>query len=519
MTPSTMRACLALLAVSLAAACVDQGPGDQGQRIDPGYVQANLLDAPPTTLTRRFDAELRGADGKVKVIYLGNEAPTAPLVPGDKVTVVHYWQVVEPPGPQWRVFAHVRGDANAFMNVDLTDMRTGYGPARWKAGDVIRDEQIFVLRKDWPSATARLVVGMYPKGGHRLEDRLEIVVGGAAVADRALEVGAFAVDLAKAPPPPGTLVLKQATGPIVIDGKADEPAWKTAAVQPAFASAEGCPELKDRTDGKMLWDDQFLYVFVEVDDADVHSPYTQTDDPLWQHDVVELFIDGDGNQKGYVELQVNPRNAHFDTWFAGTRAGPPRDDTFSAQMVTQVVVKGTLDRRDDGDSGWDVEIAVPWAAVKGKDAAMKFPVPPPVGTKLRLNVVRVDVTGEGDGKRTFAASWNRISCEDFHALGKMLDVVLADSAGSVEPQAGGGAGAGAGTVTGTGTGTGVGAGAGAGAGAGTGVGAGVGTGAGAGVGTGAGAGTATGTAASAPRIQPRTPPAQPLTEPAPPKPQ
>lgn len=422
-----MRACLGLVLV-IVLGCVDKGPGDQGQRIDPSDIQANLLSEPPATLGQRVDAGF----GDGKITYLGNDVATTRVAPGDKVTVTHYWQVVEPPGPGWRVFSHLRGGTGAdFANVDLTDMRTGHPPDRWKAGQIIRDEQTFVLRKDWKSATALLVVGLYQQGKHRIADRM--AVSAAAEADprvrddRSLTVLQLQVDLSRAPPPPGTLLVKKAIGPVVIDGKADEPAWGGAAVQTSFTGAEGC-ELGDPTEARLTWDDQFLYLFVSSEDADIFSPFTQQDDHLWEHDVVEIFIDADGNRRGYVELQVNPRNTHFDTWFVAGR--PNRDDSFDAAMQSQVVVRGTVDDRDDGDVGWDVELAIPLAAVKGKDPAMKVNLPPVPGDTWRLNVVRGDKNREG---KVTASSWKRLSCEDWHGLDRMVTVQFADAAGSIVP--------------------------------------------------------------------------------------
>ncbi len=122
-----MGARLAVVVVLVVAACVDKGPGDQGQRIDPAYIQANLLTAPPAKLGQRVDVRFGGG----KLIYLGNDVASTRVAPGDKVVVTHYWQVVEPPGPSWRVFSHLRGATGAdFANVDLTDMRTGHPPDR-----------------------------------------------------------------------------------------------------------------------------------------------------------------------------------------------------------------------------------------------------------------------------------------------------------------------------------------------------------------------------------------------------
>ena len=70
------------------------------------------------------------------------------------------------------------------MNVDATDMRTGHPVKAWQAGQVIRDEQSFVVRKDWKSKTATLVVGFFQPGKHRIEDRMEVAGGPAPIVSR-----------------------------------------------------------------------------------------------------------------------------------------------------------------------------------------------------------------------------------------------------------------------------------------------------------------------------------------------
>jgi len=160
----------------------------------------------------------------------------------------------------------------------------------------------------------------------------------------------------------------------------------------------------------------------------VFSPFKQHDETIWKGDCIELFIDADGNRTGYVELQVNPNNATFDSYFATTRA-QPGDEKWDASMETAVKVRGTADQSGDADQGWDVEIAIPLAAVKGRHDSMPVRLPPQVGDKWRLNVVRVDYRSGGGGPGV--ASWNRISYSDFHALDRMLNVVFADVTGSI----------------------------------------------------------------------------------------
>jgi hypothetical protein len=414
-----LRSLIALGGAALLVACVDKGPGAQGKTIDPAYIEAHLLSAPPTDLTNAVNADLGG-----KIVYLGNVAPPGPVAPGQKITIKHYWKVVVPPGKDWRVFSHLRGDGNDFQNVDQTDMRTGHGPATWQAGEIIEDVQDFALKSEWKSKTATLIVGLYPRGKHKVEDRMAVVSGPSL--DGAVVAVKLDVDVSKAPPPAGAVVVRKASAPVTIDGRADEAAWAGAATSADFATADGSPEPPGKTTAKLTWDDQALYVFAQVGDPDVWSEYKNTDDPLWKADVVELFIDADGNRRGYVELQVNPNNTHFDSWFAGSRT-QPGDPTWSSGMTSAVVVRGTADNRDDRDAGWDVEIAIPWAAVKGKDDGMAVAIPPRPGDSWKLNVVRVDKVR--DAQNPSASSWSKISYQDFHGLDRLLTVVFADAAG------------------------------------------------------------------------------------------
>nr|HEX4318522.1 carbohydrate-binding family 9-like protein [Kofleriaceae bacterium] len=444
---------LALIAVVVACG-VDTGAGPQPKKIEPAYIDEHLLKAVPPELTTRLDVAL----GSGAVVYLGNTVDHEMLAPGGVVKVTHYWKVAREIGPGWRVFARMRGQPGSadFMNLPATDMELGHSPESWRPGEIIADPQDFILRPDWRSPGATLEVGLIRVGEHGTEDRM--LADGPHVVDRAIVAREFQVDLSRAPPPPGTVYIPRATGPITIDGVANEASWQTAAVSPEFATAEGSPEPIGKATAKMTWDDTSLYVFVSVVDTDIVSEFKKHDDSLWKADDVEVFIDADNNRKGYVELQVNPNNATFDSWFATTRA-QPGDPTWDSGMRTEVKLRGTTEPNDT-DQGWDAEIAIPWDAVKGRDAGMKVRLPPQVGDRWRLNVVRVD-SRSGD-KSQGASSWNRITYGDFHALDRMLTAVFADSTGAIVVKqqpvvpvvpAGSGSGSGAGSGGGSGDGS------------------------------------------------------------------
>jgi hypothetical protein len=418
-----MRSALVAAAVMAWVGCVDQGPGPVRKKIEPRYVADHLLGKLPAGVTL-LNVALGG-----KVEYVGNTVDKRSIAPGQTVRITHYWRVIAPVGTGYQVFALVRGAPNTadFMNLGATDMQLGHGPALWKAGELIEDVQDLTLRPDWRSPTATLSVGLIATGAHGVGDRM--AASGPHTQDRAVIARVIDIDLSKAPAPPGTVHIPRAATPITVDGVASEPAWATAATSPELVTAEGSNDPVGKAIAKLTWDDDFLYAFIAVTDSDVRSEYKNHDDPLWKADCVELFIDADGNRRGYVELQVNPNNATFDSWFATTRA-QPGDVSWDSGMVTAVVLRGTTEPGDT-DQGWDVEIAIPWRAVRGRDDAMAVRLPPQVGDRWRLNIVRVDLkTGD---KNPQASSWNRITSADFHALDRMLTAVFADPGGSIVP--------------------------------------------------------------------------------------
>ncbi len=426
------RACL-LACVPLAAlACVDHGPGPARKKIEYSYIRSNLLTEIPAGVTR-VDVDLGG-----KVVYVGTRLTDeqgkdlAIIAPGGKARITHYWQVKQPIGKGWRIFRFLRGGATSsdFLNLDPTDMEIGHPVYKWKAGQIIQDVQDIVLRPDWRSQTATLHVGLVADEGHQLGDRMNAT--GATVVDRAAIARVFDVDLSKAPPPPGTIHVPRAAGPITIDGIATDAGWSTAATSTELITADGSPDPVGKTIARLTWDDENLYVFVQVTDTDVYSSYKVHDEPIWKQDCVEMFIDADGNRRGYVELQVNPNNTTFDSFFATTRS-QPGDEKWTSNMVTSVQMRGTADKGGDKDVGWDVEIAIPLAAVKGNDQAMNVQLPPKPGDRWRLNVVRVDYRSNGGSPAV--SSWNRIGYGDFHALDRMLTIVFADVTGATTPGA------------------------------------------------------------------------------------
>ena len=63
----------------------------------------------------------------------------------------------------------------------------------------------------------------------------------------------------------------------------------------------------------MLWDDQNLYLAYDCDDADITAQFQNRDDPTYQDDAVEIFINPRPSQDGlYFGFEMNARGVLYD---------------------------------------------------------------------------------------------------------------------------------------------------------------------------------------------------------------
>ena len=158
---------------------------------------------------------------------------------------------------------------------------------------------------------------------------------------------------------------RRATGPIKLDGKADEPTWQQAAVIESFVTFWTDRKGRTKTQARLLWDDEFIYFHAEMEDADLYADVRETNGPIWENDVFELFFKPAEQANGYYEFQVNPLNARLHTFLPSRGAGGLRRARSSAAdgkfaIQTTVVRRGTLNDWRDTDTGWSVEGRIPW---------------------------------------------------------------------------------------------------------------------------------------------------------------
>jgi hypothetical protein len=382
-----------LVSSLLALACVSEEQNVSKE--PPAEVQKFIVDKAPekmTPLNVNFDD---------KLTLLGVEIePGLEVAAGKRVKVTMYWRAdkaLDDPG--WKLFTHLLdGAGDRLLNIDnigpLRQLDRGsqaWPPGRWLPGKVYVDSQTFTMPRKVKSASVQLVTGAW-KG----RDRLPVKSGPAISDDRAL-----VATLTTSTPPkqertvPELSVARLAKGAqLRLDGKLDEAAWKDAVETGPFVDVrKGGPDPDSDVQGsaKLLWDDKALFLAVTVKDEDVEGGFDKaTPDPhLWTKDCVEIMIDpdGDGDNKDYYEIQINPQNLVFDSQFDEYNKprqepkGPFGHQEWSAKLESGVSIQGSIDNSDDDDQGYVVEARIPWASfAKTKGAA------PKVGDAWRLNL-------------------------------------------------------------------------------------------------------------------------------------
>ncbi|MEL6181587.1 MAG: carbohydrate-binding family 9-like protein, partial [Myxococcota bacterium] len=362
-------------------------------------VKQHILEAPPENMRFTSKANFGGS-----IDMLGLDVSPAKPKPGQEVTLTWYWRCTQEMSVNWQVFVHFDNGGPPAMRqgMDHHPVRDLYQTTRWKKGQIIKDIQKVRVRADYPGGKGEFWVGLWnPAKG----SRMELTNPGDVKHDGQNRVLIGTVDL-NAPPPKSAKPSKKTRvymarhtdgAPITIDGKLTDEVWTKAARTNRFGGTSGGSGPEGTNWAKILYDDTHLYIAMYGDDADVWGDLTERDSDTWTQEVFEIFIDPEGDQKDYLELQITPRNTVFDARFPvklgkGTGSREEQINTaraWNSAMETAVFIDGTLNDPSDTDLSWSVEVKIPFSDIPG-------PSPKP-GTSWKINLYRFDAPRK-DGK-------------------------------------------------------------------------------------------------------------------------
>ncbi|MEA2062070.1 MAG: carbohydrate-binding family 9-like protein [Gemmatimonadota bacterium] len=213
--------------------------------------------------------------------------------------------------------------------------------------------------------------------------------------------------------------------PIAVDGRLDDPAWEKAGVIELVDTVTGAAP-RYRTEARILYDERRLYVGFHCEDPEIWGTMTGHDDPIYNEEVVEIFLDPTGNLCAYYELEVSPLNTGFDAIILNNAVicgSQGRGDRFQGfthwdppGFEHEVFIQGELNARGKRKSQY-------WQCVMALDFDDLFlggNVPPRPGDEWRANLFRIDIEGE----RAEETALSPTGLADFHVPGRFARLIF-----------------------------------------------------------------------------------------------
>lgn len=180
-------------------------------------------------------------------------------------------------------------------------------------------------------------------------------------------------------------------GTPIIDGNMDD-IWLEAPVLPinryqmAWQGANGT--------ARVLWDDEHLYVFIEVNDLELDK---SSENP-WEQDSIEVFIDENNAKTTFYQDDDGQYRVNFDNEISFN----PVDIEAGFESATQVT-----------ENGYQVEVKIPFRTINANHGTT-------IGFDMQINDAR-------DGSRQSIATWNDITGNAFQDTSVFGVLTLAHS--------------------------------------------------------------------------------------------
>ena len=155
---------------------------------------------------------------------------------------------------------------------------------------------------------------------------------------------------------PKSYIIPRVNSIIKIDGD-PEKAWDNAPFTEPFVDIEGVKLVKYQTRTKMLWDDNYLYVYAEIEEPHIWANLKQRDTIIYLNNDFEVFIDPSPSTEAYAEIELNALNTVWDLLLNKPyRVGGYANFHWNMDsLITAVKIHGSINDPTDEDEQWTVE--------------------------------------------------------------------------------------------------------------------------------------------------------------------
>ena len=370
--------------------------------------------------SKKLNIQFLDRDGQGRIDLLGVDInPERELKAGQNIEITYYLNIHHKVGRDLMIFLHgetTNGQRLVVENL-YPDPKIKQGTSQWPEGKLMMVRHFFRLPPEAEGHQINLLAGLYKDS-----ERLTVMgrPGQNDGRDRARVATIYTAGFKAAPKSKPlekkiqddeleTVMIPKTTATISADGRLDEEAWQKAPILKFNDSlGRGIPT-QFETKLRLLYDDKNLYVSFEAKDSDVSCMYQKRDDPIYNHEAVELFImpHVKAPEVGpYFELQASPKGIIFDAAFTGRRKG--MDVSYNASQTVGTTVQGTLNQENDRDVGYVSEWVVPFAKMKWAKQA------PKPGDEWRMNAFRIEKFRQNGQLKGEYTAWSPPNVGDFH---------------------------------------------------------------------------------------------------------
>ena len=182
--------------------------------------------------------------------------------------------------------------------------------------------------------------------------------------------------------------IERVSSGITVDGRADEEDWKAAApIELIVPWLHDAAEPVQETEVRMLWSATDLFIVYKCADPYIGAEIRDHDGATYLEDTVEIFAtpnpDHVFNYYGYEMNVLGTLLDYITFWRDGQRlTGGAGWQSEGVRIAT--TIDGTLNDHSDRDTGWVLEIAIPFDNFRHLGGR----IPPRDGDRWRLNLNR-----------------------------------------------------------------------------------------------------------------------------------
>jgi hypothetical protein len=168
------------------------------------------------------------------------------------------------------------------------------------------------------------------------------------------------------------------------------------------------------TSFQALWGEEGLFVRFDAVDPSPWYTLTKRDDHLWREEVVEIFIDPDGDGRNYAEIEISPHNVVCDLMIFEGAPNVRSDIGWDHDGLQSKV--SPLSGADGETVGWMAIAILPWSSFATLTDSSGISIPPHPEDVWRFNIFRIKRPfgpTEPDRDVVYAA-WSPPSGRSFH---------------------------------------------------------------------------------------------------------